>query len=131
MDVNYVGGFNFTPKELYEAGVTNEYKILMFAQGVGFNAKNRQLGIDEIMNSLKKNYPVIVSHKFSLSNDGAHASLVIGIDKKEKIVTTHDPNTVFVAYFERSFDEFEALSLSPQQGKYDAIVIYKGPEPWK
>lgn len=132
MDINYVGGFDFTVKEVYEAGVIdNEYEILMFAQGLGFNAKNRQLGIDEIMNSLKKGYPVIVSNKFSLNNDGAHASLVIGIDKKEKIVTTHDPNTVFGAYYERSFEEFEALSLSPQQGKYDVIIIYKGSEPWK
>ena len=132
MDINYVGGFNFTIKEVYDSGVVNnESQILKFAWDLGFGAQNRQLSIDEMMNSLKKGYPIIVRNKFSLNNDASHSSLVIGIDPKEKIVTTHDPNTVFGAYYERSFEEFEALSFSPQQNKYDVIVIYKGPEPWK
>jgi len=131
MNVNYLGA-DVTLESVLDDGVANyRSEIIEYAQKLGFNVKNVQLNIDEIMNTLKKDYPVIVVNKFSLNNDGAHASLIIGVDSKEKIVTTHDPNTVFGAFYERSFEEFEAISLSPQPGEYDIIVIYNGSEPWK
>lgn len=131
MNVSYLGA-DVTLEDVLNAGVVNyKSEIIEYAQKLGFNTKNVQLSINEIMNALKKGYPVIVGNKFSLNNDGGHASLVIGIDSKVNIVTTHDPNTIFGSFYERSFEEFEALSLSPQQGKYDTVVIYEGSEPWK
>jgi len=131
MDVNYLGA-DVTLESVLNDGVV-EYKseIIKYAQKLGFNVKNVQLSIDEIMETLKENYPVIVGNKFSLNNKTPHISLIVGVDSKEEIVTTHDPNTVFGAFYKRSFEEFEALSLSLQPGKIDTIVIYKGSEPWK
>jgi len=131
MNINYLG-VDVSIEEVRNAGVV-EYKseVITYAQNLGFKAKNVQLSMDEIMNTLMKDYPVIVGNKFSLLNDDLHASLIIGVDLKEKIITTHDPNTVFGAFYERSFEEFEVLSNSPQQGKFDTVVIYKGSEPWK
>ena len=131
MDVSYLGA-DVTLESVLNDGVV-EYKseIIKYAQKLGFNAKNVQLSIDEITEVLKKGYPVICWHEFSLLNDGLHASLIIGVDSIKEIVTTHDPNTVFGPFYERSFEEFEALSNSPQPGKFDTVVIYKGSEPWK
>lgn len=131
MNVNCLGA-DVTLESVLNDGVV-EYKseIIEYAQKLGFNAKNVHLTIDKIMKVLKENYPVIALHKFGLLNDGAHASLIIGVDTKEKIVTTHDPNTVFGPFYERSFEEFEALSLSLIPGKQDTVIIYKGSEPWK
>ena len=131
MNVNYLGADVTLESVLNDGVVEYRSEIIEYAQKLGFNAKNVQLSIDEIMDTLKEDYPVVVVNKFSLNNDAHHASLIIGVDSKEKIVTTHDPNTIFGAFYERSFEEFEAISLSPQPGEYDVIVIYKGSEPWK
>ena len=80
------------------------------------------------MKILKENYLVIAAQKFSLNNDTSHASLIIGVDPKEEIITTHDPNSVIDPFCKRSVYEFEVISISPQPGKIDTFVIYLGPE---
>lgn len=131
MNLNYLGAGVTLESVLNDGVVEYRSEIIEYAQKLGFNAKNVQLSIDEIMEVLKKDYPVIAAHKLSLNSDSGHASLIIGVDQKKGIVTTHDPTTIFGPFYERSFEEFEAISLSPQPGKIDTVVIYKGSEPWK
>jgi len=131
MNVNYLGADVTLESVLNDGVVEYRSEIIAYAQKLGFNAKIVQLSTDEIMEVLKKDYPVIAAHYFSLSSNTLHLSLIIGLNQKEKIVTTHDPNTVLGPFYERSFEEFEAISYSSPPGRINCLVIYQGPEPWK
>ncbi len=102
-------------------GLGDIYKMVKYAQGLGFEALFTVLTMEEIEEYLSNNIPLIAIQEYKTSNPLAHARVVTGFDSEKKEVVSNDP-TIGKGYT-MSYENFMDLNLTANPKYTMAIVI--------
>lgn len=102
-------------------GLGDIYKMVKFAQNLGFEASFTVLTIEEIEEYLTNQVPLIAIQEYKEANPLAHARVIIGFDSEKREIITNDP-TIGKGYT-LSYEEFMDLNLTANPKYSMAIVI--------
>ncbi|MDD4362739.1 MAG: C39 family peptidase [Atribacterota bacterium] len=125
MTLNYFG-IPVSQQELAQSiikpdGLGDIYKMVRFAQDLGFEASFKVLTIEEIEEYLTKNIPIIAIQEYKETNPLAHARVIIGFDSDKKEIISNDP-TIGKGYT-IAYDKFLNLNLTANPKYTMAIII--------
>jgi len=125
MTLNYFG-IPVSQQELAQSiikpdGLGDIYKMVRFAQDLGFEASFKVLTIEEIEEYLTKNIPIIAIQEYKETNPLAHARVIIGFDSDKKEIISNDP-TIGKGYT-IAYDNFLNLNLTANPKYTMAIII--------
>lgn len=124
MTLNYFG-IQINQQELAQSiikpdGLGDIYKMVKFAQELGFKASFKVLTIEEIEEHLTNNIPIIVIQEYKESNPLTHARVIIGFNTDKKEIISNDP-TIGKDYV-LTYDKFLNLNLTANS-KYTMSII--------
>ena len=102
-------------------GLGDIYKMVKFAQDLGFEASFTVLTMEEIEEYLTNQIPLIAIQEYRETNPLAHARVITGFNSEKREIITNDP-TIGKDYT-LSYDEFMDLNLTANPKYSMAIVI--------
>lgn len=102
-------------------GLGDIYKMVKFAQNLGFEASFTVLTLEEIERYLANQIPLIAIQEYKTTNPLAHARVIIGFDAEKKEIISNDP-TIGQGYT-MSYEKFMDLNLTANPKYCMAIVI--------
>ena len=102
-------------------GLGDIYKMVKFAQNLGFKASFTVLTIEEIEVYLTNQIPLIAIQEYKETNPLAHARVITGFNSEKREIITNDP-TIGKGYT-LSYEEFMDLNLTANPKYSMAIVI--------
>jgi len=102
-------------------GLGDIYKMIRYAQELGFEASFKVLSMEQIEEYLSNQIPLIAIQKYKESNPLAHARVVIGFNSDKREIITNDP-TIGKNYA-MSYEKFMDLNLTANPKYSMAIVI--------
>ena len=105
-------------------GLGDIYKMVRFAQNLGFEASFTVLKMEEIEDYLSNNIPLIAIQEYNKSNPLAHARVITGFDSNKKEIVSNDPT--LGKNYTMSYEEFMDLNLTANPKYCMAIVIIPG-----